>query len=95
MFSNILADEISKLSVQCEEWRSTLDTVQEARAQDRLHSQQLIATKVHTLFCDYIFVKHIYTCHLALYSHVALSHFKMKHIQYMKTSSAPSAIGAL
>ena len=41
------ADEISKLSVQCEEWRSTLDTVQEARAHDRMHTQQLLTTKVH------------------------------------------------
>jgi hypothetical protein len=41
-----LADEISKLSVQCEEWRSTLDTVQEARAHDRIHTQQLLTTKV-------------------------------------------------
>ena len=44
---NFLADEISKLRVQCEEWRTTLDTVQEARAQDRMHTQQLLATKVH------------------------------------------------
>ena len=41
------ADENSKLSVQCEEWRSTLDTVQEARAHDRMHTQQLLKTKVH------------------------------------------------
>ena len=47
ILTDFLADEISKLSIQCEEWRSTLDTVQEARAQDRMHSQQLLATKVH------------------------------------------------
>ena len=44
---NFLSDEISKLRVQCEEWQITLDTVQEARAQDRMHTQQLLATKVH------------------------------------------------
>ena len=69
-FTNVLADEISKLSAQCEEWRSTLDKVQEARAQERLHSQQLLATKVHAFF--YILVKHMYTCHLVLDSYVAL-----------------------
>ena len=47
ILTTFLADEISKLSVQCEEWQSTLDAVKEARAQDRMHSQQLLATKVH------------------------------------------------
>ena len=42
------------LSQQCKEWQSTLDAVQEARAQDRMHSQQLLATKVST--CIYIFL---------------------------------------
>ncbi len=36
-------DRISQLTTQCQDWKKTLDTVQEARARQQQH----IATKVH------------------------------------------------
>ncbi len=39
-------ERVTKLSRQCQEWKSTLETVQLARAQERAESQQLLSAKV-------------------------------------------------
>jgi len=37
---------VAQLSKQCQDWSHTLESVQEARAQERAESQQIIAAKV-------------------------------------------------
>ena len=43
---SFLTGRVAQLSKQCQDWSHTLDSVQEARAQERVESQQIIAAKV-------------------------------------------------
>ena len=43
---SLLLGRVSKLTQQCQEWRSTLATVQQARAQERTELQHLLGSKV-------------------------------------------------
>ena len=45
----VLLDKIEKLGAQCRQWQSTLEVVQQARAEDRMQLQTLISDKVSTL----------------------------------------------
>ena len=72
----VLLDKIEKLGAQCRQWQSTLEAVQQARAEDRMQLQTLISDKVSTLALWCIVLPSTCMCVLAQFTkesyHVAV-----------------------